>query len=303
MSEPRYFACRRVNPFAGSLQIVAVQGARAISPNGGRWQVELLSRVAVRQPLWADIGPASAEQRYFTYGVWAPEQGMRRLPVNPMLGDQSTHPSLAPLVAALERMPSLPFPGADRLELWLLDSQAEPLALVATLTGESPPTLPMPPAWRAVPPAEAMSPALAGEPPAPDSGPLERLVSATAGTPGRAQWFRRSPDGSGTGLSGFRLDPGLEGRTVGAAEFPELLVRSDWPADPGATALVNALLCWQAPLLLTLEHLSRETRERLEQLAARRPGALYRQRRLLPEVANPALVQAALVEAVIRAAG
>jgi hypothetical protein len=298
VSAPRYYGLRRVNPFLGVLQVVEVEGARALSPNGGRWQLELLSEIAVRQPLWADIGPASPERRFFTFGVWSRTDGVRRLPVNPMLGDQSGHPGLAPLITALEAMPALPFPLADGLELWLLDGAGMPLALVSALRGGSPPTLPHPPAWQAVATRDLRAPPAEDPPPA-EAREVERLVAAAAGSPARAQWFRRGAAGDGVGLAGFRLGPGLEGRDLPAAAFPELLVREDWP-DPSESNAVAVLIAWQAPMLLTLPGLTRPTRERLEPLASRRPLALYRQRRLLPEVIDRRTVDAALVQAVIR---
>lgn len=303
MTGARYFSLRRVNPFLGTLQVAAVEGARALSPNGSRWQVELLSQIAVRQPLWADIGPASAERRFFTYGVWGPETGLRRLPVNPMLGDQSGHPALAPLIEALGHMPRLPFPGADQLELWLLDQQGMPLALLAAYAGDRPPTLPLPPAWRALPASEGREAAPEERGWLPDASALERLVATSAGRPARAQWFQRGADGGGLGGQGFRLEMALAGRALPRTAFPETLVRADWPVDALAAALVSALVAWQAPALLTLEGLSPETRRRLERLAARRPMALYRLRRLLPEVVDRGVVETALVEAVIRATG
>jgi hypothetical protein len=295
----RYYGLRRVNPFLGTLQVVEMPEARGLSPNGSRWQIELLSQAAVRQPLWADIGPASAERRFFTYGVWSRQTGMRRLPVNPMLGDQSSHPGLGPLLEALDNMPALPFPAVDHLELWLLDRGDRPLALVAAMKGEAPPSLPYPPAWRPVPAGEGPVPRPGDEPEPPAFDGVERLVSAEAGSPAKAQWFRRLEDGSGTGLEGFRLGAGLEGRELPREDFPELLVREAWPL-PAERALVATLVAWQAPLLLTLAGLTATTRARLEPLAARRTLALYRQRRLIPEVIDRRLIDAALVEAVIR---
>jgi hypothetical protein len=301
-ARPRYYGLRRLNPFLGSLEVVAVPGARGISPNGSRWQVELLSETAVRQPLWADIGPASAERRFFTYGVWSAREGLKRLPVNPILGDQSGHPALESLLAALEAMPGLPFPTTDRLELWLLDrAERLPLALVLALTSAAPPTMPFPPAWRSARPEPAARQADDGPGP-PPAEQVERLVNAAAGSPALAQWFLRDASGGGLGLSGFRLDPGLPGRSLPREAFPELLLREDW-ARAEDREEVAALLAWQAPLLLTLPDLPRSARARLEPLAARRPLTLYRQRRLLPDVLDRPLLEAALVRAVIQKSG
>lgn len=296
---PRYYGLRRLNPFLGSLQVAEVPGARGISPDGSRWQIELLSETAVRQPLWADIGPASAERRFFTYGVWSARAGLKRLPVNPILGDPSGHPALASLLAALEAMPRLPFPTADRLELWLLDrARRLPLALVLALTSAAPPTMPFPPAWRSARPQPAAGDAGDGPAPPPPEQ-VEHLVNAAAGSPALAQWFLRDALGDGRGLAGFQLDPGLPGRSLPREAFPELLLREEWARAEDREG-VAALLAWQAPLLLTLPDLSRPARARLEPLAVRRPLTLYRQRRLLPEVLDRPLVEAALVRAVIQ---
>jgi hypothetical protein len=278
--------------------VVEVTGARAISPNGERWQVELLSEAAVRQPLWADIGPASRERRFFTYGLWSRAAGLRRLPVNPMLGDQSGHPSLAPLITALQGCPPLPFPRDDLLELWLLGSDdGQPLALVMALVPSAPPALPYPPGWR-VGRAEPAAAASGLDPHA--VAAIEAQVHRAAGSPARAQWFLRDEAGAGTGLEGFPLGGGEEGQTLPREAFPELLLREAWD-QPRERELVARLIAWQAPRLLTLPGLSRATRERLEPLAARQPLALYPLRRLLPEVIDRAVVEAALVRAVLQA--
>ena len=120
---PRYYALRRLSPFLGTVQVVEVADGRAISGDGRRWQIEVLSQAPVRQPLWGDIGPASSERRFFTYGLWTHDDGIERVPVNPVLGDQSRHPALVPLLHALEHMPPAPFALEDRLELWLLDKK------------------------------------------------------------------------------------------------------------------------------------------------------------------------------------
>lgn len=58
----------------------------------------------------------------------------------------------------------------------------------------------------------------------------------------------------------------------------------------------------QAPALLTLPDLSRDSRRRLESLAAQRPLALYRYRKLLPDIIDRKLMEAAWVQAVLRGA-
>jgi uncharacterized protein YbaR (Trm112 family) len=113
------------------------------------------------------------------------------------------------------------------------------------------------------------------------------------------QWFRRSADGSGAGLSASCLAPGLAGRRLEAGDFPELLLREEWGSDT-ETGLVRDYHDWHAPGLLTHSHIARPTRVRLEQAACRQAKKLYHVRQLLPEMLNPDLIKVAMVEAVLR---
>jgi hypothetical protein len=306
----RYFSVRRPNPLRGPLQVVEVAEGRAFSADGAGWQVELRSARRLRQPPWGDIGPGRNEPLFFVYGRWSSRQGLTRVPVNPLLGDQSGHPALEPLLTALEGMPALPFAPGDDLELWLLDGRAgRPLALLQSLAADAAPPLARVPPWEATPVEDPgfQSPAYCAW--AQSRGRsasalahrqvLADLVRAVAGSPPAAQWFRRDGQGGGSGLEGCGLPPGLAGRRLEAAEFPEMLLRSDWEEEP-LRGLVADLLQWQAPALLALWTLSREQRSALEHAAARRALALHPLQRLLPLMVNREVLAPALVEAVLR---
>ncbi len=76
-------------------------------------------------------------------------------------------------------------------------------------------------------------------------------------------------------------------------------MRAYWP-NAQERDLVDDYHAWHAPHLLTHTNLTRATRDRLERAACRHVARLYQVRHLLPEVVNPALIDVALVEAVIR---
>lgn len=76
-------------------------------------------------------------------------------------------------------------------------------------------------------------------------------------------------------------------------------MRERWPQE-NDRVLVEDYLRWQAPLLLTLPHLRRGTRERLEHAENGRATVLYRYRKFIPEIVNTEVVWPAMVEAVIR---
>jgi len=304
-----YFALRRLSPFHGTIQVVEAGEGRAFSLDGIRWTVQLLSQQALRQPVWGNIGPASAERRYFNFASWSSKGGMVRRPVNPSLGDQSSHPALGALLVALDTMPPIPFPLADTLELWLLHREdAMPLALLRSMKGHTPPPGVYSADWRAFPPEDRgfFSPGLlelaAGDSrhadPQQHAAQLTALVGQEAGRPRCLQWFRRDAQGGGIGLQGQRLRPELEGRFLPRTDFPELLLSEAWPED--GRILVQDYLDWQAPRLLTLPGLAHTTRRRLERAAVRRPMLLYHCRKLIPEVLEREVMEPALVQAVLR---
>jgi hypothetical protein len=283
--------------------VVEVAEGRAFSADGVAWKVELLSREPVRLPPWGDMGPAARERRYFTFGVWQAGAGLRRAPLNAILGDQSGHPALAELREALEAMPEPPFALADHLELWLLDAAAgRPLALLRSLVAEAAPPVPRGAlVWRGFRPDDPGDRPPAHLLPADGRGPalVEGLVAEAAGGEGRvARWYRRDPEGGGrpvltVGEARHAPEP------LPAEAFPPLLLREAWE-DAEARARVEAFLAWTAPMLLTLPGLDRERRAWLEARAVARAELLYRYRKLLPEVVDRRRIESALVQAVIQ---
>ncbi len=310
MNAPTFYSLRRLSPFRGTLQVVEVPEGRAFSSDGVGWTLQLLSRNPVRETVWGNIGPTESQRRYFSYARWSGEGKLTRVPIDPCLGDQSRHPALTPLLDALKAPPNLPFPPADHLELWLLDQEAGlPLALLKSTSGGKAPGGAHSLSWRSLPAEDRAfhSPRLAQQAP-PDKAAqnrtlhralLEQLIARTAGKPGRQQWFLRGPDGEGVAC---RVDQPADGDrlvTLSRDVFPELLVRHSWSREKDQ-ALVDDYLNWLAPALLTLPHLRRETRERLEHAASRRAALLYQYHKLFPEIVNREVVQPALVEAVLR---
>ena len=114
----------------------------------------------------------------------------------------------------------------------------------------------------------------------------------------RTQWFERDADLGGIGLACSAPSPGLEGRTLGADAFPELLLRDAWDSAEDSL-LVASFLAWQAPWFQTLP---RSLRGRLESEACKRATLLAELYPTYPEVVDPAAVRAARVEARLRSA-
>jgi hypothetical protein len=261
------------------VQVVEMAGFRAMSADGITWQVQVQGR-----------GP-----RVSGHGVWRADGS----------GDLIETERTRTFLAALRALPPLPFPLADRLELWLLEARsAAPLALLASAPPPAAPPRVVDAHWQAALGGDDsfVAPSLGGTAsPIPHREVISRVVQKAAGPRPHAQWFRRDEHGHGTGLGGRGLDAALGGRRLPSEAFPELLLREDWP-DATERALARDYHDWQAPALLTHSDLRRGTRDRLEHAACRQAEKLYRVRQLLPEVINPDLIKVAMVEAVLRRA-
>jgi hypothetical protein len=280
----RCLAVRRVNPFLGVLQVVSTRQARAVSTDGRSWQIQVYAERPT--DLWAGQG-STPIKGMFRFGVWTPERGLDRVPVNPILNNASIIPAAEELVGILQTVHhQVPFPQQDRLELWLLDRHRLPLALLATSVseperfGER-----VPKAWAAATRDMAgplKLPALS----------LESRIAQEAGASPVHCWFRREDDGAGVPLAPLR---GLD--RAAPAAFPETLFR-----DPQPPPAADAYMAWLAPRLLALDGLSDATRGRLERLGRSRALDLAALWRLYPKIIHPELLASARVEAAIRQA-
>jgi hypothetical protein len=263
---PGYYSLRRANPFLGLVAVVCSPGGRALSFDGRHWQLQ----VAAHAPrgLWSG-GGETEELRYFRFGLWSEAEGTTRVPLNPMLDIGLMLEESKQLSDAIQKAaPRLPFPLAAELELWLLDADDAPLALLATAIdpgdvadlglaaglddiGR--------PHWSAGGSGERSfhSPSLSaqglsgadGADPARHAQWLQRQVMQAAGSQRRCQWFRR--DATGGSCIGWRAPDGLAGRRLPSAAFPALNLRADW-SNNTMHALVDDYFRWLSPYLLML---------------------------------------------------
>jgi len=293
------YGVRRLNPFQGMLQVVELGDARALSLDGVRWEIQVLCE----QPdhIWRNESRGTPLIRFFRFGAWSEETGLRRVPVSPVMDLDKMLGASEGLTSVLaECLGRLPFEPADRHELWLLDAAGLPFALVASTTQFPAGATVRSEPWAASARSDHgfQSPHLIergigvreGHDPRHHASLLERLVRDTAGRPARSCWFLRNPDGSGSAA---------DQRQMGAERFPALLLREDWPDDIDRE-LVRDYLDWCAPYLLTLPDLSDAQRDRLEHAARRRAMQVDDLHRLYPKQLNPDLLKAIRVEARMR---
>ncbi len=287
--------------------LVATEQARAFSADGRHWQLQ----VAAYPPrgLWSGAGHA-AERRWFRFGDWSAQAGLARVPVNPILDVGDMLDAADALVAAVARVEhQVPFTPAAELELWQLDQDGRPLALLDTALAADGLTAQDAPAWSAGGGGERRfhSPTLAaaGEriqtsgAPVDHARALEAVVAQAAGGPGRAVWVAREADGGGRIVAA----PAAAGPapSLAAEDFPALHLREDWP-DARTTALVRDYMDWLSPYLLTLPTLDAARRASLERAAVRCPSLVDRLWRLYPSQMDPELIRRARVQARLRSA-
>jgi hypothetical protein len=238
---------------------------------------------------WGSLNQQSTARRYYRYAFWDPAQGQRRMPLDPCLDAVSLQTGADDLIAQMRGglLDRLPFPLQDRYELWQLDRDHRPLALLGSTDDESQISSCREQRWQAVSAMQAIddySPR--------DAEPLERLIRQQTGL---RQWFRREANGEGVGLDRY-CPARLAERVLPSNHFPELLVRDEW-SDAKADELSRRWADQLAPWLLQLPGLEIGKRHRLEQAASRQPQMVEAMHRLYPEVLDRRLLNLSRVAA------
>jgi hypothetical protein len=297
------FGQRLLNPFRGAVHTIRYEAAEAVTTDGVRWDIyvtddELLDDGERRHRVQtSDI----------RYGSWSADAGLKRGPLYPsedFLRMEEMGAIVFEYLTLVHRR--IPFRFRDNRELWLLDRDRRPLALLGSATDTDELAHGASVEWVAGFAAQERftSDALAHLGTNDGSresaaGYLARYINTLAGTAPAAQWFRREADGGGTGLHGVALPPALEGRTLPAGAFPRFFL-SERGHDEAHRRLIEDYHAWQAPWLLVLPHLDGATRRALEQQARRQALLVHKHYRLYPEFADEGEIKTALVEAVLR---
>jgi len=243
-------------------------------------------------------------EQFFNFGLWDAEGGLQKIPANPVMDIGGMTRAAEALTSELQRLAGqLPFRLSDHYECWSTDYQGNPIALLATT--EDAQRMPDIRAarWQATRVSEHgfISPSLAalGIPADGDLGPrqhaehLERQVRQSGQ---QRVWFERSESGTGR-----RIDPRDQPVDLPASAFPPLGLKTDWK-DQQPRDLATDYLAWQAPRLLMLQDIDDRQRRWLEPHACRQAVELAAAYRLIPQVIDHRLIEAARVEARLRRA-
>ncbi|UCH54103.1 MAG: hypothetical protein JSW09_04825 [Pseudomonadota bacterium] len=294
-----YYAQRLLNPFRGVMHTLRYRSAEAVTVDGVRWDIYVANDL-LRHGL---DNQRRAQISDIRYGSWSAEQGLKRGPLYPSDDFRRMEAMGATVYENLLRVhQNVPFPFRDSYELWSLDGEQRPLALLHSVVNAEEMETDIAIHWR--PGYAAMEEFVSRaareiNPAVPAAQCLERYIAARTGGQASAQWFRRVEDGGGIGLQCIKCSPALRERELPASSFPSLFL-AQANAHPVHRRLIDDFHTWQAPWLLTLPTLAPTTRRRLEQCARQRPFVVESQYRLYPEIIDASAVQAALVEAMLR---
>jgi hypothetical protein len=289
------YAQRLLNPFRGVVHVIRYRSAEAVTTDGVDWDLYVAN-----DALLDGLGRAGkrAQISDIRYGHWSAEKGLKRGPLYPSEDFRRLEHMGAVVYEHLLRVHrEVPFGFRDAFELWLLDRDERPLALLHSVRNDSETDTRPPLDWRAGIAAHERfrSAAIAGL--AESAGAyLTRHVNSLAG--GVVQWFRRSDDGAGLGLHTLGGGESLRGRVLDADAFPPLFI-STARMDAAHTRLVHDYHAWQAPWLLLLPHLDASTRAALEASACQQAEMVERHCRLYPAMIDRPALQAARVEAAL----
>jgi len=299
------YSQRLLNPFRGSICCIQYRSAEAVTADGLKWDIYVSN-----EALLADLPPGRRTQvSDIRYGSWTAKTGLKRGPLYPsddFLAMESMGAVVYEHLLALQDR--LPFPFLDRFELWLLDRAGRPLALLeSALSAEAVdlrravrPWTPGLDSRRTFRSRTTAGLGFEADRDGAASDYLGEYINACAGETPALQVFARHDDGSGSGLHGVNLAEEYRGRHLPADDFPEFLL--DTRHHDGAhRELLDEFIAWQTPWLLLLPSLPETTRSRCEELARCQPLKVAKHYRLYPETINRELIDAARVEARLRA--
>ena len=244
MPSPRCYSRRLLNPFHGTLQLVSIENGDAESSDGIHWVLyvnheDILSHTGMFE---------------IRYGSWSQQDGLKLSIVRGTAQNSLIEQVGEQLVNALEaHAANVPFAQQDRYECWMLDTDGQPLALVASEVEAAAIQVVQSPMWH---PGKSAYDSFRSE--WGDAAVLRQLINQRAGSRPVARWVDRRS-----------TDRGADMYAPDGMTFPPLQISENW-ADDEQAKLVQDYLHWQAPWLLQLDSLDDNMRRQYESHAWKR---------------------------------
>lgn len=298
----RCYSQRLLNPFRGVMNIIEYADAEAVTLDGINWDIYVRN-----SELALDLENRNRVQTSdIRYGSWSEKDGLKRGSIYPS-DDFRVLENRGAIVYEylLEHHQDVPFTFEDRYELWLLDENNRPFALLDSKVNAQDIELDVLINWKAgIACSKSFNTELW-----PDicteseifncvAEYLNHYVNSFSGIEPSAQWFYRN-NRICSGLQGVNLDKQLEHRQLDCNEFPELFISMNYH-DNNHKKLMNDFLNWQAPFILLLRNIDNIDREYFEGKARNQALVMDKIYKLYPKIINETLLNAARVEAVFR---
>jgi len=297
------YSQRMLNPFRGIVSYISYRSADAVTADGSHWDI-YVSNAALLEGLDTGRRPQISDIRY---GSWSARRGLKR---GPLLASDDFLQMEAMGTCVYQHLlkvsDQVPFQLRDDYELWLLDAEGQPLALIDSALEADNIDARQPLAWR---PGQDCRRTFTSrvakqlvsnhDTPGAITDYLARYINSRTADTASAQLFRRNADGSGEGLWGINLPGSLSSRSLPAGDFPLHLLDMQ-QHDTLHAQLVQDFICWQAPWQLLLPGMDAAVRGEFEQHARVQPLKLAHQYRLYPEIVDRSVIDAARVEAKLR---
>ena len=290
-------AVRLLNPFRGVMNIIEYKGAEAVTIDGVNWDI-YVKDMSLTRDLEQSPNMLITEIRF---GHWSHSSGLRRGSIYPSEDfDEMEQQGLVVYEYLLQHARDIPFTLDDDFELWLLDHNEQPLALLGSSFSANRLYYDLPLSWTAGMACKDFFTHKLNDKATqqPFTALLESTVKSMAGKSPQAQWFHRQHDIS-IGLSGIELSQSLEGRELENDYFPEFFIPEVIQTDID-NFIFDDYLDFLAPYLLTLSTLSIQQRSRYEQQAATQALCVERLHRLYPDIQQQKYINSARIEARLR---
>jgi hypothetical protein len=255
-----------------------------LSCNGVVWEILVRARQSIA---WERAGRDSQRKIFYRFGMWSMDDGLLKRASSPA-EDQGYFDLATKCEALVEYVQAhhqrLPFKLQDNRELWLFDSTSQsPLVLLASLRPDASLPRSEPIGWSCCIGANG-SPSQRRFPQAQD---LETQVRQRAGCNMKKYWIERSVGGDGVVET--------TGEAISANQFPVLLLQENWVNDEQQRRACDYIK-WISPSLLTLQHLDKATRTRIENNLNVQAISIEHHWHLYPEIINQKLLKAARVQ-------
>lgn len=294
---------RILNPFRGVMNTISTDAADAVTIDGIRWEIYIHNRFHE-----ADDDPeefADIRAPDICFGEWTKKGGLKKAPsLDSCHYDVIQNIGNGMVITIQQFADQIPFQLDDNYEFWLLDSEHhQPLALLDSACREDEIITPDSLIWKAGFRCRAQFNStishLIEEDIETHGDLLDHLINKRAGEKPAAQWFHRTENGYGTGLTGTNITKRHLGRELSPRLFPRMFIEQTWE-DEYHEALFNDFINWLSPLILLMDFLKDDQRQYFEFNARTQALLVEKMHLLYPKIISERDINAARVEAALR---